>query len=180
MNKHVAIIGVVALALVASLWAVNASVMQTPRGQACTTEAKLCPDGSAVGRTGPNCEFAECPAVATTTTSGGGSILPYNSGVRGTVSLGPTCPVMRNPPDPQCADKGYQTAVIVSRASSPSKTVASVRSDTDGTFEISLPPGDYIVAAAGGQPLPRCAPVDASVGPTGYVTANISCDTGIR
>ena len=27
---------------------------------ACTMEAKLCPDGSAVGRTGPNCEFAEC------------------------------------------------------------------------------------------------------------------------
>lgn len=29
---------------------------------ACTEEAKLCPDGSAVGRTGPNCEFAPCPA----------------------------------------------------------------------------------------------------------------------
>lgn len=33
---------------------------------ACTEEAKLCPDGSAVGRQGPNCEFVECP-VATTT-----------------------------------------------------------------------------------------------------------------
>ena len=29
--------------------------------QACTMEAKVCPDGSAVGRTGPNCEFAPCP-----------------------------------------------------------------------------------------------------------------------
>lgn len=28
---------------------------------ACTQEAKLCPDGSAVGRTGPACEFAACP-----------------------------------------------------------------------------------------------------------------------
>ena len=28
---------------------------------ACTMEAKLCPDGSYVGRTGPNCEFAPCP-----------------------------------------------------------------------------------------------------------------------
>jgi len=27
----------------------------------CTQEAKLCPDGSSVGRTDPNCEFAECP-----------------------------------------------------------------------------------------------------------------------
>lgn len=28
---------------------------------ACTLEAKLCPDGSYVGRVLPNCEFAECP-----------------------------------------------------------------------------------------------------------------------
>lgn len=27
----------------------------------CTQEAKICPDGSGVGRTGPNCEFAPCP-----------------------------------------------------------------------------------------------------------------------
>ena len=33
---------------------------------ACTTEAKICPDGTAVGRTGPNCEFTPCP-IATTT-----------------------------------------------------------------------------------------------------------------
>lgn len=36
--------------------------IQHPKQQsACTTEAKLCPDGSRVGRTGPNCSFAECP-----------------------------------------------------------------------------------------------------------------------
>ena len=38
---------------------------QTPAGQtptACTMDAKACPDGSYVGRTGPNCEFAACPA----------------------------------------------------------------------------------------------------------------------
>ncbi len=29
--------------------------------QACTMEAKQCPDGSYVGRSGPNCEFAPCP-----------------------------------------------------------------------------------------------------------------------
>jgi len=28
---------------------------------ACTMEAKICLDGSSVGRTGPNCEFALCP-----------------------------------------------------------------------------------------------------------------------
>ncbi|MCL5409853.1 MAG: hypothetical protein M1607_03275 [Patescibacteria group bacterium] len=29
--------------------------------EACTQEAKQCPDGSFVGRTGPNCEFSPCP-----------------------------------------------------------------------------------------------------------------------
>jgi hypothetical protein len=32
-----------------------------PPQKACTQEAKICPDGSSVGRTGPNCEFAPCP-----------------------------------------------------------------------------------------------------------------------
>ena len=31
---------------------------------ACTMEAKLCPDGSSVGRSGPKCEFAACPPAA--------------------------------------------------------------------------------------------------------------------
>ena len=30
---------------------------------ACTMDAKICPDGSAVGRQGPKCEFAECPVA---------------------------------------------------------------------------------------------------------------------
>ncbi len=30
---------------------------------ACTAEAKICPDGSTVGRQGPQCEFALCPEV---------------------------------------------------------------------------------------------------------------------
>lgn len=44
----------------------NASIITVTKedGQvACAQEAKLCPDGSAVGRTGPNCEFASCPVV---------------------------------------------------------------------------------------------------------------------
>ncbi|MSU60669.1 MAG: hypothetical protein EXS52_02005 [Candidatus Staskawiczbacteria bacterium] len=32
-----------------------------PTPTACTQEAKLCPDGSYVGRSGSNCEFAQCP-----------------------------------------------------------------------------------------------------------------------
>jgi hypothetical protein len=34
---------------------------------ACTMDAKACPDGSFVGREGPNCEFAACPGPAQNT-----------------------------------------------------------------------------------------------------------------
>jgi hypothetical protein len=37
--------------------------VQTLDGQTvCTADAMVCSDGSAVGRTGPNCEFAACPS----------------------------------------------------------------------------------------------------------------------
>lgn len=35
-------------------------VVGVPQPVACTTDAKLCPDGTSVGRSGPNCVFAPC------------------------------------------------------------------------------------------------------------------------
>jgi hypothetical protein len=32
----------------------------------CTLEAKVCPDGTSVGRTGPDCEFSSCPTPSDT------------------------------------------------------------------------------------------------------------------
>lgn len=43
-----------------------ASPEPQPSPVACTQEAKLCPDGTSVGRTGPNCEFSDCPLPAPT------------------------------------------------------------------------------------------------------------------
>lgn len=56
-KKIIALVAIVVVAAVAALLLVS-----SPSGQkACTEEAKLCPGGTAVGRTGPNCEFAPCP-----------------------------------------------------------------------------------------------------------------------
>jgi hypothetical protein len=41
--------------------AISSQVTPTKSMVACTQEALLCPDGSSVGRTGPNCEFKPCP-----------------------------------------------------------------------------------------------------------------------
>jgi hypothetical protein len=45
-----------------------------PDSVACTMEAKVCPDGSTVGRVGPNCEFAACPGADTSTTTAPSSV----------------------------------------------------------------------------------------------------------
>ncbi|TAL33492.1 MAG: hypothetical protein EPN97_09420 [Alphaproteobacteria bacterium] len=52
----------VSLSVLAWPLSAEAIVMRQPHDPvACTMEAKICPDGSSVSRTGPNCEFAPCP-----------------------------------------------------------------------------------------------------------------------
>ncbi len=50
-------VAVLSVVLLPKLLVVNSN--QQP--VVCTMEAKMCPDGSAVGRSGPNCEFSQCP-----------------------------------------------------------------------------------------------------------------------
>ena len=142
-------------------------------GVACTEEAKICPDGSAVGRTGPNCQFV-CPG------GGGGSILPYTSGIRGTIMLGPTCPVERDPPDPNCADKPYKTQVAIYRASDLAHAIVQTQSDAQGKFETSLPPGQYSVGVGERTSMPSCPSTAVAVAPDVYTSVVINCDSGIR
>jgi len=49
------------LAVIGGLIGFGYSILKKGKPVACTQEAKLCSDGSYVGRTGPNCEFALCP-----------------------------------------------------------------------------------------------------------------------
>lgn len=62
------LIGVAALGLsgVAGFMILN----ERQDGGMCTMEAKICPDGTAVGRSGPDCAFAACPSAP----NGNGSI----------------------------------------------------------------------------------------------------------
>jgi hypothetical protein len=49
----------------------------------CTEEAKLCPDGSAVGRTGPNCEFALCPQINSLLSEAEARVIAEKSCIKG-------------------------------------------------------------------------------------------------
>ena len=129
---------------------------------------------------GYHCELkVSMPDTGGTCVADATGVQPHDSGIRGTVSLGPTCPVERDPPDPQCADKPYATKLSITRSGS-SSAFATAQSASDGTFSIPVPPGSYTVSAQSGTMLPRCAPVSVSVTSTQYAVADISCDTGIR
>lgn len=60
--------------------------------RACTLEAKLCPDGSAVGRTGLNCAFAECP---TSNTNSSASLKTFSNSDNGLTFQYPASRIVR-------------------------------------------------------------------------------------
>jgi hypothetical protein len=145
-----------------------------PGGVACTQEAMECPDGSYVGRTGPNCEFAACPNAETSTPATGEGL------IKGIVLLGPTCPVERIPPDPACAPKPYQTSIGISKNIENPESFLTIQSTASGTFSVSLPAGEYVFHPKGGSPFPRCDEQLVEVSAGNVTTTAINCDTGIR
>lgn len=146
---------------------VSLTIIDSP--VACTQEAKLCLDGSTVGRTGSNCEFALCPGASTA----------KKSGITGTVTLSPTCPIERIPPDPSCAPKLYSTSINIMKTGSTG-IIKTIQSNSIGVFSVDLAPGSYTLQAQGGNSLPRCSEVSTVVKNDQYTTVNIFCDTGIR
>ncbi len=137
-------------------------------GYACTMEAKQCPDGSYVSRTGPSCVFTECPHENTDTSA--------LIAITGRAEVGPTCPVMRNPPDPQCADKPYTGILTLTNTATGKKYTPLIASD--GTFTVSLTRGVYDIGTASTSPFPRCSGKVEVTGPSAHIP--IMCDSGIR
>lgn len=159
---------IVAIVLAIGFWS-NQPELQI----ACTMEAKLCPDGSYVGRTGPNCEFTECPAINPPDVE--------LSGIRGIALLGPMCPVERIPPDPQCADRPYKTDLVVTSADG-TKVFQQFSSADNGKFSVELKPGEYAISSSDTAKIfSRCASSGAVRVEKGkYADIILHCDTGIR
>ena len=106
-------------------------------------------------------------------------ILPYSSGVRGTVTIGPTCPVVQFPPDGACDDKPYETTIDIYNSAGSRMAVAT--SESDGTFEVSLPPGTYTLKPNMPQGrMPSAGEQTVTVPATGYVEVTVQYDSGIR
>lgn len=68
MKKYIITsLGFLAVPLLAFALTVSNDTSASVGGNVCTMDAKLCPDGSYVGRSGPACEFAACPGEFNTT-----------------------------------------------------------------------------------------------------------------
>jgi hypothetical protein len=71
MKNHLGSGAVVVLAIIAVVLIFTKEEVVAPETESpdeevfCTMDAMICPDGSAVGRVAPNCEFAPCPEVPT-------------------------------------------------------------------------------------------------------------------
>jgi hypothetical protein len=100
-----------------------------------------------------------------------------NSGVRGTVLLGPTCPVEQ--PDASPCLAPYAAKLVIT--DSQGAVVAEVTSGSDGRFQIALAPGDYVIQPTPGNGgLPSALPQGVTVAPDQFIDVEIDYDTGIR
>ncbi|MES2153623.1 MAG: hypothetical protein V4510_00620 [bacterium] len=103
------------------------------------------------------------------------------TGIHGHALMGPTCPVERNPPDPNCAPKPYHGTLRLTQGDDPTVTVKTFQTDDAGAFNVSANPGVYRIQSPESQSLPRCYTQETITVVTGRnVEANVDCDTGIR
>lgn len=97
------------------------------------------------------------------------------TGVRGTVLMGPACPVERS--DSPCPDRPVAASVVVTDATGA--RLAHARTDANGVFAIALAPGTYTVTATPAG-WPRSASADVTVRQGRYVPVRLVVDSGIR
>jgi hypothetical protein len=99
-----------------------------------------------------------------------------DSGVRGLVLFGPTCPVQR--PGKSCT-RPYEASITVQREPAGS-VVASVRSASDGRFTVRLRVGRYRLEPRNGRPFPRAHSQTISVSAHHFTAVTIRFESGIR
>jgi len=101
--------------------------------------------------------------------------------ISGRVTMGPTCPVERVPPEPGCAPKPLATSINI-REVGKQKISKTIQSDSSGAFKTALSVGSYELETFNnnGAILPRCEKVTVLVKEDQNSIVDISCDTGIR
>ncbi len=159
----------------ASSPSVAVSLVRVEAGAAASTPTSaLTVPPSTPLRSAPPSRPPEAPTVTTAppTTQ---TAPPADTGVRGTVTAGPSCPV--ETPDRPCPPRPVAGRV---EARSGSGGLAASTATDAGAYVLRLPPGTYTITVVTGAVLPRCPAVTVAVPASGTATADIACDSGIR
>jgi len=163
-NIKLIIIAILILAVGTAVWWFENNKSQKEH-IACTMEAKLCPDGSYVGRIPPRCEFAPCPEIKT-------GIL------KGKVIIGPLCPVE---PCPTSISNPYILRTITLQRQD-GEFLPPINLQADGSFEAEISTGTYILNLSDCNFLgcQRSLPKTITIEENKTTEINIDIDTGIR
>lgn len=101
---------------------------------------------------------------------------PSDSGIEGTVTIGPMCPVMQE--DVPCPDQPYQAELTVLTTSG--KKMIQFQTDKYGRFRVELSAGDYVLHPESPNGLPFAADLPFTVEEHKFTSLDISYDSGIR
>jgi hypothetical protein len=100
--------------------------------------------------------------------------------VTGTVTSGPTCPVVQDPPDPACDDRPVPSASL-QILDEGGELFGEATADPNGEFSLNLPAGRYTLVPQPVEGLMGTAPPqDFESGPGVNVDLIVQYDTGIR
>lgn len=182
MNSKIKVISVVVLILIIFIFVYikysKNNLAPLPKVTICTMDAKLCPDGSSVGRVGPSCDFASCPIVEKSKT-----LINNSSGIlNGFVTIGPVCP-KDNSAGFSCVPTAemYASAQVFIYKMDKTTLVKTIIPGSKGEFSISLPVGEYFVdmihQKMGGT---TGVPTVIKISPSSPLTLRLHVDTGLR
>ncbi len=110
------------------------------------------------------------------------SLQPASNGnLRGHISIGPICPVERNPPDPACQPtEATYAAYNLTVIGVGGQIITEFSGDANGNYYISLPAGTYVITRQSPAPIGSFMPISVRIESGMPTYQNISIDTGIR
>ena len=100
--------------------------------------------------------------------------------VQGTVTTGPTCPGPARLDRPDCRPRPKQTTVKVFVSHGGDRPIATVTTDRNGRFRLTLAPGSYrlVASSPGGVSIGKPRDVTVTAGST--TSISLFVDTGMR
>ena len=122
--------------------------------------------------------LAGCGTGQSGSGNGGETASSTTSGVKGTTSMGPTCPV-ESAASP-CPTQPVVAHLVVRNSSG--SVVADTDSSADGVFRMDLAPGSYDVTATvtQGVPMQQEKTAKVAVAKASYTKLDLIFDSGIR